>query len=174
MRNRITDPNMDRFLRGIQRPIGAQQQQAALAANRIVLVQDGYMQKMTYSLLANQAVYDGGAAYFDTGSYGTVTGTPSATTRFIGKFFMPPASSASAQSAGVILRSEIWVSWWDSVTGGNAVTSANMFAPVYWKDNHTLSTSSGDGPVAGRVVGFAPVGYPLGVGICGYSADALL
>ena len=88
MRNRITDPNMDRFLRGIQRPIGAQQQQAALAVNRIVLVQDGYMQKMTYSLLANQAVYDGGAAYFDTGSYGTVTGTPSATTRFIGKFFM--------------------------------------------------------------------------------------
>ena len=174
MRSRNRDPILpSRYALTMSQAL-MQQQQAALGAARIVLMQDGYIQKTTYSLLAGQAVYDGGAAYFDTGSYGTVTGTPSATTRFIGKFFMPPASSGSAQNVGVILRSEILVSWWDSVTGANKVTAANMFAPVYWADNHTLSTSAGDGPIGGRVVGFAPVGYPLGVGICGYSADALL
>jgi hypothetical protein len=156
------------------RPVGMQQQQAALTASRIILTNPGTIKKTTYSLLANQAVYDGGAAYFDTSAYGTVTGTPSTTTIWIGWFLAPPASSASNQNVDVELVEEISIAYWDSVTGGNAVTAANMFQPLYWSDNHTLTTASASAQIAGRLVAFAPVGYQLGCGICRYSANCLI
>lgn len=64
----------------------------------------------------------------------------------------------AASAAGTVLidlYEEVDVRWYDSVTGGNAVSTTvgggSFFQTVYFTDDHTVSTSSSSNSLAGRV-----------------------
>lgn len=60
------------------------------------------------------------------------------------------------------LTNEVTIRWYDSDTGGNAVTSGNLYSNVYLLDDHTVTTSSSGNSIAGRVWAVDPV---KGVGV---------
>jgi hypothetical protein len=103
--------------------------------------------------LAAQHVYPNGRACADTAT-ATVKKAASGNANLIslGEFADEYDNTGGlAPRALVRLDNTIWVAWYDSVTGGGAVTAANLFNVVYWADDHTVTTSAGGNSVAGRV-----------------------
>lgn len=141
---------------------------AALTGVRYVNVADGKLKKTTFPLLAGAKAWEGGACGFDTGAFGGVKQMAvSATLQAIGWFLGSYDNTAGGASVaiGVELYREHDISWWDSVTGGGAITTANLFQLVYWASDHELTTVATGASVAGRVWQVGVGGYPGAVGI---------
>jgi hypothetical protein len=106
-------------------------------------------------LPAGQVAYEGGIACIDTANLGGVYrgATGSTTLVPIGWFTETVDNSAGGVSVpvGVRLNREVRLSYWDSVTGANAVTSAKVGGTAYIADDHTLTMSSTTASKAGRV-----------------------
>jgi len=103
--------------------------------------------------LAAVAVYQGGIACVDT-SANKVTKGASGNGNLIpiGEFAEDADNTASgAPMVMVRLDEEVTLATYDSATGGNAVTAANLFEDVYLLDDHTVTTASSGNSVAGRV-----------------------
>src|SRR5580704_4369716 len=142
---------------------------SALAAVRVVLVARGTIKKTSYPLAAGAKAWEGGIACYDTGAAGSVKqGAVSTTLVPIGCFLASYDNTAGGSTVpiGVELFHEKEVSYWDSVTGGGAITIANLFQTVYLASDHELTTVSTGASAFGRVFAFGPQGYPSGVGVC--------
>jgi hypothetical protein len=141
---------------------------SALSAARAQLVFRGTIKKLTYPLAAGATAWEGGLACIDTSAYGSVKqGQVSTTLIPIGWFIQSVNNSAGGSTVpvGVELFTEKDISYWDSVTGAGAITSANLFQPVYIADDHTLTTVSTGASEFGRVWAISPQGYPNAVGV---------
>lgn len=141
---------------------------SALTAARTQLVLRGTIKKITYPLAIGATAWEGGLCCIDTNAYGAVKqGQVSTTLKAIGWFLNSVNNSAGAATVpvGVELFTEKDISYWDSATGAGAITSANLFQPVYIVDDHTLTTVATGASEAGRVWTVSPQGYPNGVGI---------
>jgi hypothetical protein len=141
---------------------------SALTAARVVLVEDGTIKKFVAPLKAGSTAWEGGVACIDSASTGSVTqGAVSTTLLPIGKFIQSVNNSAGGTTlpVGIELQRERNLTYLDSVTGGNAVTSANLFQKVYLTSDHELSTSSSGNSKAGLVWAVGPQGYPAAVGV---------
>lgn len=141
---------------------------AALTAARTVLVPRGTIRKGTFPLAIGAKAFEGGIACLDTAAAGAVKqGAVSTTLKPIGWFLqsIDNTSGAATVPIGVELFQEKEIQYWDSVTGGGAITSANLFQDVYIADDHTLTTVSTGASVYGKVWAVAPSGYPGGIGV---------
>lgn len=137
---------------------------AALAAARVTLVPKVTIKKTSYPLGLNKTAYEGGMACIDTATAGAVwPGAVSATLKPIGKFLNTVTTVGTALPVGVELSQEADCEVWDSVTGGGAITIANLFATVYIASDHELTTVSTGASAYGIVMGISPQGYPGGV-----------
>lgn len=104
--------------------------------------------------LATQTVYQGGIACYDTGALGSVKkgASGSATLVKIGEFAENADNSGgNAPRVLVKLDREVFAQWYDNSTGGNALTTSNIFGLAYIADDHTVTSSSSGNSVAGRV-----------------------
>ena len=105
-------------------------------------------------LAASATAWQGGMACADT-SAGTVKpgAASNANLLRIGLFAESIDNSASTATTQILVKldHEVVVQWFDNATGGNAVTSSNLFADVYILDDHTVTTSSSGNSKAGRV-----------------------
>lgn len=141
---------------------------SALAAARVVLVARGTLKKATFPLKAGSKAFEGGMACYDTASAGSVTqGAVSTTLVPIGLWIDTKDNSAGGSTVpiGVDLNREHFIEYWDSVTGGGAVTISNLFADVYIADDHTVTTVSSGASKYGKVWAVSPQGYPGAVGV---------
>lgn len=139
---------------------------AALTAAFLVLAPFITIKKTVYPLAAGAKAFDGGMACYDTAAAGAVKqGAVSTTLKPLGKFLQTIDNTAggSAVPIGVELDKEAECRVWDSVTGGGAITAANLFQTVYIASDHELTTVSTGASPYGIVMGFSPQGYPNGV-----------
>lgn len=127
---------------------------ADLTTARITAAPTGAVKVMSFPLPAGQKAIEGTPACMDSAALGGVypVSASTATQTAIGRFIESVDNTAggSAVPVGVELNREIQLSYWDSVTGGNAVTSNDIFRTVYFASNHELTRASGN-PAAGRV-----------------------
>ena len=141
---------------------------SALTAARVILVSPGAIKNVTYPLAAGAKAFENGMACYDTSAYGAVVrGAVSTTLVPIGTFTGTFDNSAGGATVpiGIELFKEHQLTYWDSVTGGGAITIANLFQLVYIADDHTLTTVSTGASAFGRVWWVSPPGYPAGVGV---------
>jgi hypothetical protein len=128
---------------------------SALTKTRIVSAPTGVIPAMSFPLPIGQVAIEGGIACFDTANLGGVYrgATGSTTLVPIGWFTESVDNSAgsAAVPVGVKLNREIHLSYWDSVTGANAVTSSKIGGLAYMADDQTLTTSNTTASSAGRV-----------------------
>lgn len=137
---------------------------AALAAARVTLVPKVTIKKTVYPLGINKTAFDGGMACVDSANLGAVwPGAVSTTLTPLGKFLATVTTGGATLPVGVELTNEADCEVWDSVTGGGAITIANLFQLVYIASDHELTTVSAGASVYGRVMGISPQGYPGGV-----------
>lgn len=136
---------------------------SALTQSRMVV--ETVYKNIPLPLAASTAVYEGGIACLDTSAHVCTKGAAAnANLIYVGQFLQDYDNSGSTATAFVMvsLNTEVTIRWYDSVTGGNAVTSANLFSTVYIFDDHTLTTSSSGNSSAGRLWAVDPV---KGVGV---------
>lgn len=141
---------------------------AALTAERAILVATRSIRRATFPLKAGSKAFANGLACYDTASAGTVTqGATSTTLIPIGRFLSSFDNTAGGSSVpiGVMLDREHLVSYWDSVTGGGAITIANLFQTVFITTDHEFTTVSTGASKGGIVWDVSPAGYPGGIGI---------
>lgn len=103
--------------------------------------------------LAAQSVFQGGGACIDVAT-ATCKKMASGNTNLVrvGNF-EESADNTGALAPYVLVRLDFerFGTWYDSATGGGAVTVSNLFADVYMLDDHTVTTSSSGNAKAGRV-----------------------
>jgi|SRR5580704_7783370 hypothetical protein len=141
---------------------------SALTAARVVLCTPGAIKNVTYPLAIGAKAFENGMCCYDTGAYGAVKqGAVSTTLVPIGTFIASYDNTSGGANVpiGIELFKEHPVTYWDSVTGGGAITIANLFQLVYIADDHTLTTVSTGASAFGRVWWVSPPGYPGGVGV---------
>lgn len=141
---------------------------SALTAARVVTVPRGTIKRLTLPLKAGSKAEENGLCCIDTASAGSVTqGAVSTTLKPIGWFTQTVDNTAGGTTVpvGVELFVEREVQYWDSVTGGGAITAANLFQDVYIASDHELTTVSTGASVYGKVWTFSPQGYPNAVGV---------
>lgn len=139
---------------------------AALTAARQIGVLNGTQRSFTFPLKNGSTAWEGGVACYDTASAGSVTqGAVSTTLVPIGLFLSSPGlnSSGNTVPVQVMLFKEIEI-WYFDVSGGG-ITIANLFAPVYMADDHSVTLTSTGASEIGRIFQLSPVGYPGGIGV---------
>lgn len=127
-----------------------------LTKARVSTTPTGAIPQMSFPLAAAApAAWEGGIACFDSARPGFVY--PYAvsvnTMSPIGWFSESVDNSAGGSTVpvGVKLNREIQLSYWDSVTGGGAVTVANLGTNVYLASDHEVTTTAGAQSHSGRV-----------------------
>lgn len=136
---------------------------AALTQSRMSV--ESKFKNIPLVLAGSTSVFEGGIACLDTSAHVCTKGAASnANLIRVGEFLQDYDNSGSTATANVMvsLNQEIVIRWYDSVTGGSAVTVANLYATVYIFDDHTLTTSSSGNSSAGRLWAVDPV---KGVGV---------
>ncbi len=112
------------------------------------------LKNVALPIAAGATVYLGGIACIDTAAAiakNAVAGT--ATLIPVGEWLETVDNSAGTATVYAMcnLTTELWMRWYDSDTGGNAVTASNLYATVYLLDDHTVTTTVGSNSKAGRV-----------------------
>lgn len=104
-------------------------------------------------LAAGAKAFRNGMACLDTANAVVKPGQASTTLVNAGVFEddYDNSGGGSAVLVQVRLHREIFVQYFDSVTGSNAVTAANLFADCYIADDHTVTMASSGNSKAGRV-----------------------
>lgn len=141
---------------------------SALTSARVVLALIQKIKTITYPLLVGAKAFEGGIACYDTAALGGVKqGAVSTTLVPIGLFrgTFDNTSGSATVPIGVELFEEKSVTWYDSVTGGGAITIANLFQTVYLASDHEATTVSTGASVAGRVFSINMGNYPGAVGV---------
>lgn len=139
----------------------------AAAAERVF--PDLTIKRFKLPLGAAVKAWKGAKACGDTSVANVVPAKASTTLISIGNFAETvdnTAGGAGALLVNVDFDKEIVCRWFASVTGGGAVTSANLFADVYWADSQTVTTVSTGASKAGRVWAVDPV---MGVAVENYT-----
>ena len=124
---------------------------AALTQARMLRTQA--LNTIPLPLAGSTSVFQGGMACADT-SNGTVTKGGSSTTLVrIGTFAQTLDNSGSTATTQVMvaLEREVFATWFDNATGGNAVLSTDLFNDVYALDDHTVTKASSGNSKVGRV-----------------------
>lgn len=141
----------------------------ALTAARVSLVGRGTIKKATFPLGAGAPkAWDGAMACIDTANVGAVwPGKVATTLKAIGEFQQTVDNSAGGTTVpiGVELFRERELKYWDSVTGGGAITIANLFQTVYIASDHEVTTVSTGASIYGIVWAVGPQGAPGAVGV---------
>lgn len=146
---------------------------AALTAPRTALSLQGNIKKIVYPLKAGVKAFENGLACIDSANLGSVApGVSGSTTlKGIGLFTQTVDNSAGGSTVpvGVELQRERNILWFDSATGGGAVTIANLFQTLYINSDHEVLTTSSGNSVAGVMWAlggtFGGLGYPGAIGI---------
>jgi hypothetical protein len=105
-------------------------------------------------LAAAATAWQGGIACLDTSAQDVTPGAAGSTTLIkVGEFAESFDNSAGTATTTVMvsLDRELVLRWYDSVTGGNAVTASNLFSVCYIADDHTATMSSASNSKLGRV-----------------------
>ena len=152
---------------------------AAATAARITGTLRAPIKKVTYPLAAGAKAFEGCMACIDTANLGSVVqGKVSTTLVRIGLFTGTFDNTAGGATVpiGIDLDEEIWLTWFDSVTGGGAITIANLFQVAYIATDHELTTVTTGASKAGIIwaiggafgigqnyAGAVGVGKPLGL-----------
>jgi hypothetical protein len=108
---------------------------------------------MQFPLAGSATAYQGGMCGANTSTGLVAPATNASNVINIGQFAESNNNSASTLSSyvNVELAREIDCFWYDNATGGAAVVASNLFSNVYIQDDHTVTTTTGAGIVAGRV-----------------------
>jgi len=125
---------------------------AALTQGR--MTRETRIKTIALPLAAGQKVFQGGIACADTSTSTVKKGASgNANLLRLGEFAESMDNSAGGSSVNVLvsLDKEIVTRSYDNDTGGNAVTTSNLFTDVYILDDHTVTTSSSGNSKAGRV-----------------------
>ena len=120
-------------------------------------------------LASGEKVFRNGIACIDTSAHLAKNGASgNANLIPVGEWLDSYDNSAGTGTVQVMCRlyQEITVRWYASDTGGNAVTSSNLYSDVYILDDQTVTTSSSGNSKAGKVwavdavkgVGVVPAG----------------
>lgn len=140
---------------------------ADLTTTRVVTVRSKTIDKIVYPLGAAQKAVSGCIACIDTARPGYIwSPTVITTEKAIGWFNANVDNTAGGSGAlgvGVELFRERLCQIWDSVTGGGAITAANLFQLVYMASNHELTTVATGASAYGIVWDVAPQGYAGGI-----------
>lgn len=144
-----------------------------LTAPRQGLLFRGTIKKISYPLLAGKKAYENGLACIDTANLGAVSpgAAASTTLKGIGLFTQSVDNSAGGSTVpvGVDLDRERLLSFFDSATGGGAVTIANLFQTLYINSDHEATTTSSGNSVLGIMWAlggtFGGQGYPGAIGV---------
>lgn len=121
---------------------------------------EGCWKNIPLVLAASTVVYAGGIAVLDpTNGVGTKGVAGTSTFIRVGEFIESIDNSASTATSYVMvsLDREITLRWYDNVTGGNAVTAANLYNTCYILDDHTVTMASSGNSPAGRVWQLDPI-----------------
>lgn len=141
---------------------------SALTAARVQLALLQKIKSISYPLAVGAKAFEGGVACYDTGAFGSVKQAAVSTTLVgIGLFrqTFDNSSGSGTVPIGVELFHECDIAWLDSVTGGGAITIANLFQTVYYASDHEVTTTSTGASVAGRVFSINMGNYPGAVGV---------
>jgi hypothetical protein len=141
---------------------------SALTAARQGLAFRQKIKTISYPLAVGAKAWDNGMACYDTSAFGSVKqGAVSTTLVPIGSFrgSFDNTSGSTTVPIGVELNEEKEIQWWDSVTGGGAVTIANLFQTVYIASDHEVTTTTTGASVAGRVFSINMGNYPGAIGV---------
>lgn len=140
------------------------------------LAQNRFGQFTTYDVVplplasgSGQTAFKGGIACIDTSAHNAkVAAAGNANLIPVGEWIQQYDNTSGTGTVQVMCRlyQEITVRWYDSDTGGNAVTVSNLYSDVYLLDDHTVTTSSSGNSKAGKVwavdavkgVGIVPAG----------------
>lgn len=127
---------------------------AALTSAYVATSPEGALPSLSLPLAAGQKCYENGIACFDSANLGGVRRASVATTLTpIGSFLESVDNSAggSAVMVGVKLNREIKLRYYDSVSGGGAVTAAAIGGNCYLASDHEVTVTATGASVAGRV-----------------------
>jgi len=128
------------------------------------LVPNGTLKVASLPIAASHTAYAGTTCCIDTANPGAVypATTGSTTLVPIGKFNdTVTAGAGGTAQVGVTLDREHYITYYDSVTGGGAVTALNLFQTVNLASNHEVTTTASGSPtlsVVGRVWVILPNG----------------
>jgi hypothetical protein len=142
---------------------------SALTATRIVLVAQGTIKKTSYPLAAGEKVFKGGSVAYDTARPGAMYKSNTGVATFVAFAWALADVDNSAGPTPVQCPVELFrernLQYWDSVTGANAITTANLFDDAYIASDHEVTRNAGTVSKYGKVWAFSPQGYPGAVGV---------